>query len=135
MNPLLVSVALVVNEGRVLVTQRPQGSDFVGYWEFPGGKVESGEDPRHAAERECLEECGIRVRAGDVVEVIFHRYPSKEVLLLFYRCALMSSSANVQHLGVSDHRWCLPAELDSLAMPDANLPLITKLGGLPQSWW
>src|SRR5580692_2539439 len=56
MDTVLVSAAVVVESGRVLLTQRKAGGHLAGKWEFPGGKVEEGEDPRHALARELEEE-------------------------------------------------------------------------------
>src|ERR1700744_5227634 len=59
---LVVAVALVDPDGRVLIAQRPEGKDMAGLWEFPGGKIESGERPEEALIRELREELGIAVK-------------------------------------------------------------------------
>ena len=66
MNPILHVVAAVIRDdrGRVLLAQRPPGKSHAGYWEFPGGKVESGESPEAALARELHEELGIHARIG-----------------------------------------------------------------------
>src|ERR1700744_3366976 len=89
MNTVVVAAAVLIEESRVLLTQRRAGAHLAGAWEFPGGKVEPGEDPREALRRELAEELGIAARVGDVVEVTFHRSEDadKAVLLLFYEAS------------------------------------------------
>ena len=69
---LVVAVALIDSDGRVLVSQRPEGKSLAGLWEFPGGKVEPGERPEVALIRELGEELGIAVEAKPAS----HRSPS-----------------------------------------------------------
>ena len=103
-----------------------------GLWELPGGKVEDGESPEHAVVRECAEECAIDVVVDDILDVTFHRYaaseskPGKDVLLLFYACAL-GARHDVQHLGVADHAWVLPRELRDYPLPPPDAKLVRKL--------
>src|SRR5436190_9364657 len=87
----IVVAAVVIEEDprgqkTVLLSRRKKGTHLEGRWEFPGGKVEAGEDPRAALRRELEEELGIRARIGEIVDVTFHRYDDadKAVLLLFF---------------------------------------------------
>ena len=100
---LVSAVALIDRDGRILIAKRPEGKAMAGLWEFPGGKLEDGESPEEALVRECREECGIEVAVSEILEVTHHRYPQKEVLLLFYRCELRAGE--VRHLQVADHAW------------------------------
>ena len=86
MNTVVVAAAVLIEQSRVLLTQRKAGTHLAGAWEFPGGKVEPGEDPREALRRELAEELGIDATAGEIVDVTFHRYEdaAKAVLLLFF---------------------------------------------------
>ena len=125
---VLVAAAVVRHEGRILLTKRPAGTHLEGFWEFPGGKVELDEDPRDAVARECREECAIELEVGEIIDVIFHQFETKSVLLLFYACTLTGGeSGEVQHLGVSDHVWVLPEELHQYPLPPAYAPLLKKL--------
>ncbi|UJR80306.1 (deoxy)nucleoside triphosphate pyrophosphohydrolase [Sandaracinus amylolyticus] len=126
MTTVIVAAAVVKREGRVLLTRRMQGTHLAGFWEFPGGKVEEGEDPEVAVVRECREECAIDLEVVDVVEVAFHRYERKDVLLLFYECRL-ASDREVQHLGVAEHTWVLPSELGDYPLPPPDERLVRKL--------
>ncbi len=75
--PVVVAAAVVIREGRVLLTRRAEGQHLAGLWEFPGGKLEDGESPEEALVRECREECGIEVAVSEILEVTHHRYPQK----------------------------------------------------------
>jgi 8-oxo-dGTP diphosphatase len=94
-------------------------------WEFPGGKVEEGEDPQRAVVRECKEEIDVDLEVIDVLDVAWHRYREKDVLLLFYDCRLRAGE--VRHLGVADHAWVEPARLADYPLPPPDMRLIEKL--------
>lgn len=126
--PVIVAAAVVIREGRVLLTRRAEGQHLAGMWEFPGGKLEEGESPEAAVVRECMEECGIEVEVTDVLDVTHHRYPEKDVLLLFYRCALRRGE--VQHLQVADHAWVAPAELGTYPLPPADGRVVARIRAL-----
>jgi 8-oxo-dGTP diphosphatase len=124
---ILVAAAVLVEHGRVLLTQRKRGTHLEGAWEFPGGKVEPGEDPRDALARELREEIGVDVEAGDIVEVTFHRYPTKAVLLLFYAATRLPGSAEPQPLDVAAVRWADPGELRDELFPPADVAVLAKV--------
>lgn len=125
MSAVVVAAAVVRDRGRILLTRRMEGAHLAGYWEFPGGKLERGEPPEEACIRECREECGIEVDVRDILEVTFHRYPDKDVLLLFYDCQL--AEGEVEHLGVAEHAWVTPEELEGYRLPPADARLVDKL--------
>jgi 8-oxo-dGTP diphosphatase len=125
MRTLLVAAAVVRREGRILITRRLDRGHLAGFWEFPGGKVEEGEAPEDALVRECREECAIDVEVRDILEVTFHRYARKNVLLLFYDCVLVRGE--VQHVQVADHAWVTPGELDAYELPPPDARLVAKL--------
>ena len=109
----------------VLLTRRMKGAHLAGLWEFPGGKVEPGEDPEDALVRECREEIALDVEVLDILEVAYHAYGEKEVLLLFYDCRVRGGA--IEHLGVADHAWVLPSELEQYPLPPPDARLIEKL--------
>ena len=81
-----VAAAVIVRpDGQVLLAQRPNGKAYAGYWEFPGGKLEPGEAPRHALDRELREELGLAVRRAAPWIVQRYRYPHAHVELHFFR--------------------------------------------------
>ena len=125
MSPLIVVAALVEREGHFLVANRPPDSWMEGFWEFPGGKVEEGEEPRTALARELSEELDINVQVRDIEEVLFHCYPDKDVLLLFYWCEI-SSGEPVPQID-QEVRWVTPDEMKDLPFLPADEPLIDRL--------
>jgi 8-oxo-dGTP diphosphatase len=124
---IIVSAA-VVREGPgapVLLTRRLEGAHLAGMWEFPGGKVEEGEDPEHAVVRECAEEVDLALEVVGVLEVAWHRYREKDVLLLFYDCRVRGGE--VRHLGVADSAWVEPERLHEYPLPPPDARLVAKL--------
>src|SRR5215471_15734750 len=107
MRTVIVAAGIVIEGGRVLLTQRKKGAHLAGMWEFPGGKVEPGEDPKEALRRELVEELGIDVTVGDIVDVTFHRYDEAEkaVLLLFYEARRAPGSAEPTARDVAAFAW------------------------------
>ncbi|MFZ5890366.1 MAG: (deoxy)nucleoside triphosphate pyrophosphohydrolase [Myxococcota bacterium] len=120
-----VAIALVWRDQKLLVTQRPEGIHLGGLWEFPGGKLASGESPETCAEREVLEEVGLQVRARARRDSIRHEYPERRVLLHPIDCDYVDGELELRE--VSDARWLRPAELGQLAFPEANRDLIAEL--------
>ena len=120
---------MLVEHGRVLLTQRKPGSHLAGMWEFPGGKVAEGEDPRAAVVRELREELGIDVRAGEIVDVTFHRYEEarKAVLLLFFEAERVVGSAEPRALDVAAFRWASKDEMDPERFPPADVAVLRKV--------
>ena len=128
MRTLLVSaVALIDQDGRVLLTQRPEGKSLAGLWEFPGGKVEPGETPEAALIRELREELGIDTWASCVAPLTFasHTYPDFHLLMPLFVCRKWDGIAR----GVEGQTlaWVRPEKLRDYPMPAADLPLIPIL--------
>lgn len=124
---IVVAAAVLIEEGRVLLTQRKRGTHLAGAWEFPGGKVEPDEDPRDALARELREEVGIETNVGDPVEVTFHRYPEKSVLLLFFEVARSEGSPEPRALDVADVRWSRREDLRDEEFPPADVAVLAKV--------
>lgn len=126
---MLVAAAVLVEGGRVLLTQRKAGAHLAGKWEFPGGKVEPGEDPRAALRRELAEELGIDAEVGEIVDVTFHRYDDaqKAVLLLFFEASRRPGSPEPQALDVAAFQWAGGAALDPALFPPADVAILQKV--------
>ena len=124
---LVVAVALVDIDGRVLVSQRPEGRSLAGLWEFPGGKVEAGERPEAALIRELREEIGIEVEESCLAPLTFasHAYPEMHLLMPLYICRRWSGVA--RSCEGQTLRWTFPTDLLDLQMPPADAPLIPSL--------
>ncbi len=125
--PVIVAAAVLVEGGRVLLSQRKAGTHLAGAWEFPGGKVEPGEDPRDALKRELVEELGIETVIGAPVEVTFHAYPTKDVLLLFFEASRKPTSAEPRAIDVAAVRWAEPEELRDADFPPADLAVLAQV--------
>jgi 8-oxo-dGTP diphosphatase len=125
----IVAAGIVIEGGKVLLSRRKKGAHLEGLWEFPGGKVEAGEDPRAALLRELEEELGIATRIGEIVDVTFHRYDdaNKAVLLLFFEAAREEGSPEPRALDVAEVGWIGAGELDPSAFPPADVAVLAKV--------
>jgi len=121
----VVVAAMIERDGLMLAAQRPPGGWGAGKWEFPGGKLEVGEDPRAALVRECHEEMGIHVEAGDTFDVVAHCYADGlSVVLLFFQCRILSGEP--QAIEVADVRWVNAEEIMELDWLEADWPIVEK---------
>jgi 8-oxo-dGTP diphosphatase len=129
METVLVAAAVLIEADRVLLTQRKAGTHLAGAWEFPGGKVRPGEDPRDALQRELSEELGIDATAGEIVDVTFHRYEEAgtSVLLLFFEATRAPGSADPRALDVAAFKWAGAADLDPALFPPADVVVLQKV--------
>lgn len=123
--PLLVTAAVVLEKGRVLLTKRPEDKLHPGFWEFPGGKVSPGESPEEALCREMIEELGVGVFVDNIFEVVYHCYDWGAVLILAYRCRLRKGP--LQNLEVAEHRWVRTVDLPRYKILPADQPIINRL--------
>lgn len=124
---LVAAVALVDQDGRVLLAQRPGGKSLAGLWEFPGGKVEPGERPEDTLIRELHEELGIAVKEACLAPLTFasHAYEAFHLLMPLYICRRWDgfvSGREGQAL-----KWVRPRDLNAFPMPPADEPLIPVL--------
>lgn len=125
--PVIVAAAIVIEDGRVLLSQRKKGTHLALAWEFPGGKVEPGEDPRAALARELEEELGIDCVVGAPVEITFHRYDVKDVLLLFYEAERRPGSPPPSARDVEAVRWAAREELVDAEFPPADVAVLARV--------
>ena len=127
---LVVACALIDPDGRVLLAQRPPGKNMGGLWEFPGGKVESGEGPEDTLIRELREELGIAVRETCLAPFTFasHAYADFHLLMPLYVCRRWEGTPQpLEHVAL---KWVRPKDMGSYPMPPADLPLIPMLRDL-----
>lgn len=123
--PIIVTAGVLIRDGNVLVAKRNEGSHLEGLWEFPGGKLESNESPEDCLAREFREEIGVEIEVGTILEVVYHRYPEKNVLLLFYSCRLRSGEP--KPLDVAELAWTPKADLLDLDWVPADRPFVKRL--------
>ena len=129
-NPtMLYVVAAVLKDGvgRILLQKRPEGREMAGLWEFPGGKIDSGETPEAALVRELFEELGVKVEIQDLTPLCFASADlgNRNLILLLYHCSRWMgdpTSLEQQEIG-----WFTMQEMYSLEMPPADLPLLPLL--------
>ena len=125
--PTLVVAGLIGRpDGHVLVTRRRADQPLPLLWELPGGKIEPGEAPTDALTRELLEELGARVAVGPVWDVLFHRYPAQDVLMLVYACRL-EPGEEPRAVEVDALAWVLPGEMTGVDLLPADRPLAQRL--------
>jgi 8-oxo-dGTP diphosphatase len=127
---LVAACALLDADGRVLLAQRPQGKSMAGLWEFPGGKVESGERPEQSLIRELHEEIGIIVKEECLAPFAFasHDYGHFHLLMPLFVCrrweGIVAPREN-QRLA-----WVRPKDMSQFDMPPADVPLVAQLRDL-----
>jgi 8-oxo-dGTP diphosphatase len=127
---LVAACALVDVDGRVLISQRPAGKDMAGLWEFPGGKMEPGEDPETTIIRELREELGVDTAASCLAPLTFasHRYDHFHLLMPLFVCRRWQGLPSGREGQAT--RWVRPQRLREIAMPPADKPLISALTDL-----
>ena len=124
---LVVAVALVDSDNRVLIAERPPGKALAGLWEFPGGKVDPDERPEAALIRELDEELGIKVKEACLAPLTFasHAYPDFHLLMPLYVCRRWKGF--VQAREEQKLKWVRARDLRAYPMPPADEPLIPAL--------
>jgi 8-oxo-dGTP diphosphatase len=124
---LVVAVALIDADGRVLIARRPEGKALAGLWEFPGGKIVDGERPEEALIRELREELSIEVKAACLAPLTFasHAYADFHLLMPLYVCRRWEGF--VQPLEGQALKWVRPKDLRAYPMPPADAPLIPHI--------
>lgn len=118
--------AVIVNpENQVLCAQRAPHMAQGGLWEFPGGKIEPGEDPRATLAREIREELGCEIRVGDLVADATYAYPTVRVRLLTYYAEVIAGEPEaLEHAALT---WVALADLHRLDWAPADLPTVEHL--------
>jgi len=120
-----VVAAVIERDGKILVARRRKDIRFGGLWEFPGGKLEAGEDPEKGLERELSEEFSVQTQvAGLLISVPYHS-PSLSIELLAYKVVYVSGEfCPVDH---DEIRWVEPAGLDESAFTEPDRPIVRFL--------
>jgi len=121
-----VVAAVIRGPDGILVSRRLAAAERGGLWEFPGGKVEAGENDAGALAREIREELGCRLEVGRLLVSHRHRYPDLEVELAFYDCRL-PAGAEPRPLGVAALAWARPGTLASYDFCEADRPVLPAI--------
>ncbi|MFD2616520.1 (deoxy)nucleoside triphosphate pyrophosphohydrolase [Terrilactibacillus laevilacticus] len=124
-NNIYVVGAVIIEKGKILCAQRGPSKSLANKWEFPGGKIESGETPQEALQREIVEEMQCKVEIGDQIEQTVYEYDFGIVHLTTFFCKLIDGEPVLtEHAAI---KWLLPNELKSLDWAAADIPTIEKL--------
>jgi 8-oxo-dGTP diphosphatase len=118
MRNIRVACAIIKKNGRILAAQRSESMSMPLKWEFPGGKINSGETPEQCLKRELREELGIEVHVGRSFEQVTHQYPDFSVTLFPFLCTLTGGQLTLhEHKAVA---WMSPDDLPSLDWTEAD---------------
>ncbi|MGE5582874.1 MAG: (deoxy)nucleoside triphosphate pyrophosphohydrolase [Bacillota bacterium] len=115
---MLVTAGVIIENGKYLIAQRPLQGTEGGKWEFPGGKVELGEDPRDGLRRELFEELGVEVDVGPVLEVVSTLRAEQQLILLYFLCRLIKGQP--RPLECQAVEWLTPGQINLLEKPESD---------------
>jgi mutator protein MutT len=132
MQRIVVAAGLLFHQGRLLITQRREEDHLGGLWEFPGGKLETGETLEDCLRRELQEELGVAIQVGVFWESVVYDYPEKSVDLRFFLCTLLQHEP--QPISCQALRWIQKSELDLFPFPPADAQLLRRLKDTPNLW-
>ena len=120
-----VVAAVIERDGKILVARRRKDIRFGGLWEFPGGKLDAGENPERGLERELAEEFSVQTRVEELLLSVPYHSPSLSIELLAYKVAFVSGEfCLVDH---DEIRWVEPAGLDESAFTEPDRPVVRFL--------
>ena len=126
-----VVAALIWDQGKFMICQRPAHQARGLLWEFVGGKTEPGETPEEALIRECREELDITVSVGDIFTQVVHEYPDILIRLTLFNCTVAQGTPRL--LEHNDLKWIAPEEIPNFDFCPADkdiLALIRQRAGL-----
>lgn len=126
-----VVAAIIVEDGKIFATQRGYGN-FKGGWEFPGGKIESGETPQEALVREIKEELETDIKVRDLIDTIEYDYPTFHLSMDCFWAEIVSGD-----LVLKEHeaaKWLTKKELDSVEWLPADVSLVEKIKNTVFTW-
>ena len=126
---LKVVCAIILRDHQILLCQRAPGQHLAGQWEFPGGKVEEGEEAAAALQREIREELDCTVGVGEALPAIEHHYPDLSLRLQAFPCRLDPSSPEPQALDHAAIRWMPLQEVETLELAGADRQLWDRFRG------
>ena len=122
---ITVTAAVIWSDGKVLITQRPEGVHLEGLWEFPGGKKKEMENLEQCMEREIVEELGIKIRVEKELFEVRHEYESKIVELHFFQCIILEGVASPKE--GQEMKWVDPLEIPKFRFPPPDRKAINYI--------
>ena len=120
-----VVAALIWDNGRFMICQRPAHKARGLLWEFVGGKTDPGETMEEALIRECREELGITVSVGDVYMQVIHDYPDILIRLTLFHCTIAEGTPKL--LEHNDLKWILPSQIPEFDFCPADEDILAKI--------
>lgn len=120
-----VAAAIIINNGKILIAQRAENQKLAGKWEFPGGKVESGETPEECLKREINEEFGIDIKVNDFFGESIYQYDTETIKLIAYKAQWIDGEYKLT--AHSQIKWIESYELENYDFAPADIPFIKKL--------
>ena len=127
MKTIEVTAAIIIKDGKVFATQRGYG-DWKGWWEFPGGKMESGETPKEALIREIHEELDAEIEIGELLDTVEWDYPAFHLTMHCFLCTLISESMHLNEH--EDAAWLSAETLYSVKWLPADEGLIPQIASV-----
>lgn len=124
MKHIKVVAAIICKDGKYFATQRGYG-EFEGMWEFPGGKIEPGEEPEDALEREIQEELGISIAIGQLLCTTEYDYPNFHLTMHCYLCSMLDGEIELREHKSS--RWLAASTINSVEWLPADKEVVEKL--------
>lgn len=124
MKRIEVAAAIIIKDRKVYATQRGYG-EWQGWWEFPGGKIEPGEQPQDALKREIMEELNAEIEVGQLLDTIEWDYPDFHLTMHCFICKMKS-----EHLQLNEHNdaaWLTKDTLGSVKWLPADLTILEKI--------
>lgn len=125
MNSITVVAAVIYRDKHILIARRGPSQSGAGFWEFPGGKVESGEVFEQALGREILEELSVQIEVGEKIGEFKQQYPTKLIHLHVYWAKIVAGE-----ISLSEHdqlEWIEPCKIDKQKMSAADQPFVEKI--------
>lgn len=122
----MVTAAIIKKRGKYFITQRPEGKHLAGKWEFPGGAVEFGEDPKRCLRREIKEEIGVNIKVNKFFDYSSFVYNKKRhIILLAFFCDFLSGK--IKKLVIKNYRWVTPEDMINYNFCKADILFVKKI--------
>lgn len=122
---LIVAAAIILDNDKVLIAQREEGSNMEFKWEFPGGKLEKDETPEQCLVREIKEELDMTIEPVDIYKAVRHKHKDKDILLLAYICKHIQGEGRA--IECNDFKWISLDELSKYEYTPADVEIVEKL--------
>lgn len=122
---ILVSAAIIRKNNKILIAQRFEKKMLPGLWEFPGGKVEKGETPEDALQREIKEELRLNIKVLQIADIITHREQDKNIIILFYYCIILEGIP--RGIECCDYQWIDISDFSKYPFAPTDLKVAAKI--------